>query len=215
MVSKRSEALKIGDRVRLRSSRECGIVLLVWANEHGDRDCYVAFYGEAFPDHRVASRRRKRDPKRPYVLRYYETSLARVRDDSGAVTDAVVDVGAGTSLHIHCVGAGAPEDEPPGTSPEQAARQLQAWDDMQSELTHLSTNAVQVVARKSRHYIPVGRAKARRRLDPASRGGLTHARPYEWQRAGIAGGRQRALVPWLDDGNAAFDVSVRPPHLVR
>jgi pimeloyl-ACP methyl ester carboxylesterase len=45
------------------------------------------------------------------------------------------------------------EDAAPGTSPEQVARQLQVWHDMQSELTHLSTNAVQVVAAKSRHYI--------------------------------------------------------------
>ena len=45
------------------------------------------------------------------------------------------------------------EEALPGTSPEQVARQLQAWHDMQSELTHLSTNAVQVVAGKSRHYI--------------------------------------------------------------
>ncbi len=81
-MSEDSQPLEIGDRVRLRSSGECGIVLLVWTDEHGCRDCYVAFYGKAFPNRRMASRRRKRGPKGPYVLRYFEVSLARVSDES-------------------------------------------------------------------------------------------------------------------------------------
>jgi hypothetical protein len=72
---KPSRLINIGDMVRLRSTRECGIVLLVWVNERGDRDCYVAFYGKSFPKRAMILRRRKRDPKRPYVLRYYDTSL--------------------------------------------------------------------------------------------------------------------------------------------
>jgi hypothetical protein len=76
-------SLKIGDRVRLRATRECGIVLLVWTNEHGDRDCYVAFYGKSFPKRAMMLRRQKRDPKRPYMLRYYDSSLERVPGDFG------------------------------------------------------------------------------------------------------------------------------------
>lgn len=45
------------------------------------------------------------------------------------------------------------EEVSPGTSPEQTARLVRAWHDVQSELPRLSTNAVQVVADNSGHFI--------------------------------------------------------------
>lgn len=45
------------------------------------------------------------------------------------------------------------EEAPPGVPPELIAQMLSAWQGMQAELPRLSTNAVQVVARNSRHFI--------------------------------------------------------------
>jgi hypothetical protein len=63
-------SLKIGQKVRLISTREVGVVVWVWKNEHGDADTYVAFFGESFPVGQPS------EP--PGILRYYESSLERL-----------------------------------------------------------------------------------------------------------------------------------------
>jgi pimeloyl-ACP methyl ester carboxylesterase len=45
------------------------------------------------------------------------------------------------------------EEAPPGAPPERAGRLLHVWHEMQAELSHLSTNAVQVVVTQSGHFI--------------------------------------------------------------
>jgi pimeloyl-ACP methyl ester carboxylesterase len=45
------------------------------------------------------------------------------------------------------------EEMLPGGSPEHTARMLGVWHEMQADLSHLSTNAVQIVAENSRHFI--------------------------------------------------------------
>ena len=45
------------------------------------------------------------------------------------------------------------EDAPPEAPSERTALMLRTWQTMQADLTHLSTNAVQIVATKSRHFI--------------------------------------------------------------
>ncbi len=58
---------RIGQKVRLRSTGEVGIVVWLWENEHGDAEVYAAFFGMEFP---------VGEPKeKPYVLRYYDSSL--------------------------------------------------------------------------------------------------------------------------------------------
>lgn len=59
--------LRIGQKVRLSSTGEVGIVVWLWKNEYGDTDVYVAFFGMEFP---------VIEPKeKPYILRYYDSSL--------------------------------------------------------------------------------------------------------------------------------------------
>jgi hypothetical protein len=60
--------LRPGDRVVHRSTGEKGVVVWTWVNEQEINDCYVAFFGDAWPE---------RQPRKPYVLRYYAASLAR------------------------------------------------------------------------------------------------------------------------------------------
>jgi pimeloyl-ACP methyl ester carboxylesterase len=45
------------------------------------------------------------------------------------------------------------EESPPGTPTEQVTSMLRNWHEMQSQLSHLSTNSVQVVAANSNHCI--------------------------------------------------------------
>lgn len=59
-----------GDRVILRSTRECGIVIHAW-DDAGEQDCYVAFFGESFPP------TAEKPTRKPYVLRYFASSLER------------------------------------------------------------------------------------------------------------------------------------------
>ena len=61
--------IEVGNRVRLESTGECGIVLHTWRNDVGDVDCYVAFFGDEFP------RRDEQLARIPYVLRYGAVSL--------------------------------------------------------------------------------------------------------------------------------------------
>lgn len=45
------------------------------------------------------------------------------------------------------------EDAPPGAPPERTAQMLRAWQSMQTELAHLSTNSAQIVARNGHHNL--------------------------------------------------------------
>jgi hypothetical protein len=58
---------RIGQKVRLLSTGEVGIVVWNWRNENGDIDVYVAFFGMEFPV--------DEPEEKPYVLRYYDSSL--------------------------------------------------------------------------------------------------------------------------------------------
>ncbi len=55
------------------------MVVQTWLDENGDQDCYVAFYGKCFPP---GTAMLPCSPPKPYVLRYYSTSLrlAKKRD---------------------------------------------------------------------------------------------------------------------------------------
>ena len=63
------ERFVVGDRVRLVSTGEVGIVVWTWDDETLGADTYVAFFGKAFP---VGAPQSK-----PYVLRYASSSLVR------------------------------------------------------------------------------------------------------------------------------------------
>ncbi len=60
-----------GDRVILSSTGECGVVVATWPIEAGSKgdDCYVAFFGKRFPVPGKPPR------QKPYILRYYHSSL--------------------------------------------------------------------------------------------------------------------------------------------
>jgi hypothetical protein len=62
-----------GGRVILVSTGECGVVVHGWASDEvgGMQDCYVVFFGPAFPEQGRAP------TQRPYVLRYAVSSLRR------------------------------------------------------------------------------------------------------------------------------------------
>lgn len=64
-----------GQKVRLPSTGEVGIVVWTWQNEHDDIDVYVAFFGNEFPASKYTS---DDSPKKPYILRYYASSLERI-----------------------------------------------------------------------------------------------------------------------------------------
>lgn len=62
--------LKPGDYVERDyddATTEVGIVVAVWLDD-GLQDCYVAFYGEDWPEP-------DKKPEAPYILRYYASSL--------------------------------------------------------------------------------------------------------------------------------------------
>jgi len=60
-----------GDRVVFRGTGEpeCGIIICTWTDQHGDQHCYIAFFGDKFPE--------GEPEEKPYVLRYYAGSLER------------------------------------------------------------------------------------------------------------------------------------------
>ena len=64
-----------GQKVRLRSTGEVGIVVWTWQNEQDDTDVYVAFFGNEFPESKYVG---STSPKKPYILRYYESNLERI-----------------------------------------------------------------------------------------------------------------------------------------
>ena len=65
-----SAELTVGDSVRHRDTGEVGIVVWLSSSDDGSEDTYVAFFGDSFP---------AAEPKeKPYVLRYYTTSLEKI-----------------------------------------------------------------------------------------------------------------------------------------
>ena len=63
-------AFNRGDRVRLVSTDECGVVLHTWRDTETDLDdCYVAFFGSELPSSD------SRPSRIPYVLRHSSLSL--------------------------------------------------------------------------------------------------------------------------------------------
>lgn len=65
------QSLQPGDRVRLISTGEVGVVVWTWRDDELDGpDTYVAFFGESFP--------MGRPDQPPYILRYFATSLQRL-----------------------------------------------------------------------------------------------------------------------------------------
>ena len=68
--SGRGSGFQPGEMVVLVSTGECGVVVTSWLDEDlGARDSYVAFFGKKFPAAGV------KPGKRPYVLRYCDSSL--------------------------------------------------------------------------------------------------------------------------------------------
>jgi hypothetical protein len=63
------ETIRIGDRVRLKSTGEVGVVIWAWDDPAGT-DAYVAFFGSEFPAEKPHAA--------PYVLRYASTSLEKL-----------------------------------------------------------------------------------------------------------------------------------------
>jgi hypothetical protein len=66
--------LHIGQRVRHRETGEVGIVVHTWVDARGDIDAYVALFGEAVPEGAPT--------EKPYVLRYFESSLEVLSEQS-------------------------------------------------------------------------------------------------------------------------------------
>ena len=53
---------------------EVGVIVHAWNNSEADSiDCYVAFFGEEWPSHN------EKPEQKPYVLRYFLSSLEEVR----------------------------------------------------------------------------------------------------------------------------------------
>jgi hypothetical protein len=63
------DAIAIGDRVRLVSTGEVGIVVWSWTSDVVGPECYVAFFGAEFPSCEPTDR--------PYLLRYAASSLQK------------------------------------------------------------------------------------------------------------------------------------------
>ena len=68
----RTLPLQPGQKVRLRSTGEVGIVVWLWQNESQDTDVYVAVLGDKFPETEYPQ---DHSPTKPYLLKYYATSL--------------------------------------------------------------------------------------------------------------------------------------------
>ena len=60
------QELRPGDTVRHTSTGEVGRIVSTW-NDDGVTDCYVAFFGSSYPEGKPT--------EKPYVLRYYASSL--------------------------------------------------------------------------------------------------------------------------------------------
>ena len=66
------DEIRVGDRVLLKSTGEVRVVIWVWEDD-GAKDCYVAFFGNSFPDGKPS--------ESPYVLQYFTSSLERFEDN--------------------------------------------------------------------------------------------------------------------------------------
>lgn len=60
-----------GRRVVLKSTGEKGVVVCTWSNDQEIEECYVAFFGDEWPS-------MSENPPKPYVLKYYSSSLELV-----------------------------------------------------------------------------------------------------------------------------------------
>lgn len=63
--------LQIGQKVKLLSTGEVGVVVWTWSDNYGDQDAYVAFFGNTFPTDVPEGK--------PYVLRYAASSLIPIQ----------------------------------------------------------------------------------------------------------------------------------------
>ena len=52
-----------------------GIIVWTWQNEQDDTDVYIAFFGNEFPESKYVG---STSPKKPSILRYYESNLERI-----------------------------------------------------------------------------------------------------------------------------------------
>ena len=65
--------IEVGDKVKLLSTGEVGIVVHTWHDEELDtQNNYIAFFGEEFPDGKPI--------EIPYVLKYISGSLQILED---------------------------------------------------------------------------------------------------------------------------------------
>jgi len=65
--------LKRGTKVKLINTGEVGVIVHTWFDNQMDAtDCHVAFYGEEFPSGKPS--------EKPYVLRYFSSSLEVVNE---------------------------------------------------------------------------------------------------------------------------------------
>jgi len=58
--------LEVGQKVRIPSTGEVGVIIHTWLDECGDQDAYIAFFGLEFPSGKTDM---------PYTLRYYTAGL--------------------------------------------------------------------------------------------------------------------------------------------
>jgi hypothetical protein len=70
-VEVKAAKLKRGDTVRLKGSREVGVVVHTWWDRIVGQDCWVAFFGLELPG--------PSEGEKPYVLRYSAHSLKLIR----------------------------------------------------------------------------------------------------------------------------------------
>jgi len=66
-------ALHIGQKVKLVSTGEVGIIVWLWTDpDTGAEDAYVAFFGKRFPMNLPENK--------PYILRYFTSSLEELKE---------------------------------------------------------------------------------------------------------------------------------------
>jgi hypothetical protein len=59
----------IGEKVKLKSTGEVGVIVWFWEDGYGAIDAYIAFFGDKFPH--------TKPKEKPYILRYYTSSLEK------------------------------------------------------------------------------------------------------------------------------------------
>lgn len=63
--------LNVGQKVRISTTGEVGVVAWVWTDKFGDVDVLVTCFGKEFPTG---------EPVHPYLLRYYADTLEVYED---------------------------------------------------------------------------------------------------------------------------------------